>query len=96
MAGRRVSGETLPGAQSSMFNTSIAGVNPADQVAQGRPTRSGDALSILSGHSGRVLCVKTAWHGDRLLSGGADRTVRIWDLAGSAGKCLHTLTGHLG
>ena len=96
MAGRRASGEGLPGAKPSMFNTSIAGTNPADQIAQGRTGRSGDALSIMSGHTGRVICVKTAWHGDRLLSGGADRTVRIWDLAGSGGKCLHTLTGHLG
>lgn len=73
-----------------------------------KATRSGDALSILSGHGGRVLCVKTAWHGDRLLSGGADRTVRVWDLAtagnsssGSSsgfgsGKCLHALQGHFG
>jgi len=96
MAGRRAGGEVLPGAKSSMFNTAIGGASPADQVAQGRTNRSGDALSILSGHTGRVLCVKTAWHGDRLLSGGADRSIRIWDLAGSGGKCLHTLTGHLG
>jgi WD40 repeat protein len=42
------------------------------------------------------LCVKAAWHGDRLLSGGADRTVRLWDLAGSGGKCLNSLSGHFG
>lgn len=96
MAGRRAGGETLPGAKTSMFSASIPGASPADQLAQGRTSRSGDALSILSGHTGRVLCVKTAWHGDRLLSGGADRTVRVWDLAGSGGKCLNTLTGHLG
>ena len=96
MAGRRAGGEVLPGAKASMFNTSIGGASPADQVAPGRASRSGDALSILSGHIGRVLCVKTAWHGDRLLSGGADRSVRIWDLAGSGGKCLNCLTGHLG
>ena len=70
--------------------------------------RGGDALSILSGHGGRVLCVKTAWHGDRLLSGGADRTIRIWDMmasgssaaqsggTGSDAACLHTLSGHFG
>ena len=58
---------------------------------------TGDALSILSGHGGRIICIKTAWHGDRLLSGGADRTVRLWDLAsGSGGKCLNTLSGHFG
>jgi WD40 repeat protein len=50
----------------------------------------------LTGHGGRVLCVNTAWHGDRLLSGGADRTVRLWDLASGNGKCLHSLSGHFG
>ncbi|GAX11774.1 hypothetical protein FisN_7Lh156 [Fistulifera solaris] len=58
--------------------------------------RSGDALSILSGHGGRILCVKTAWHGDRLLSCGADRTVRVWDISGSGGRCINTLSGHFG
>ena len=61
-----------------------------------RAARNGDALSILSGHGGRILCVKTAWHGDRLLSGGADRIVRIWDIAGSGGRCLNSLSGHFG
>jgi WD40 repeat protein len=67
-----------------------------DSSPRSKAARNGDALSILSGHGGRVLCVKTAWHGDRLLSGGADRTVRVWDLANSGGKCLHTLSGHFG
>lgn len=63
--------------------------------------RGGDALSVLNGHGGRVLCVKTAWHGDRLLSGGADRTIRIWDLMGTGNSeggttSLHTLSGHFG
>ncbi|KAL7562277.1 hypothetical protein ACA910_014498 [Epithemia clementina (nom. ined.)] len=61
-----------------------------------KASRNGDAMSILAGHGGRVLCVKTAWHADRLLSGGADRTVRLWDLAGSGGKCLNSLSGHFG
>ena len=55
--------------------------------------RGGDALSVLSGHNGRITFVKTAWHGDRLLSGGADQDLRIWDLA-SGGKCSHVLSGH--
>jgi len=57
-------------------------------------SHANDAQATLAGHSGRVLCVRTAWHGDRLLSGGADRTVRLWDLSGSGGKCLQTLNGH--
>jgi WD40 repeat protein len=71
------------------------GSSETDSAAQQRG-RGGDALSILNGHTSRVMCVKTAWHGDRLLSGGADRTLRIWDLAGTSGKCLHTLSGHFG
>jgi WD40 repeat protein len=71
------------------------GSSETDTAAQQRG-RGGDALSILNGHTSRVMCVKTAWHGDRLLSGGADRTIRIWDLAGTSGKCLHTLSGHFG
>ena len=53
-----------------------------------------DAQETLSGHKGRVLCVKTAWHGDRLLSGGADKTVRLWDISSTTGQPLQTLNGH--
>lgn len=67
-----------------------------NQSSSTNAARGGDALSILSGHGGRILCVKTAWHGDRLLSGGADRTVRSWDVAGSGGKCLNSMSGHFG
>ena len=75
--------------------TGAPGSSETDTASQQRG-RGGDALSILNGHTSRVMCVKTAWHGDRLLSGGADRTLRIWDLAGTSGKCLHTLSGHFG
>ena len=98
--GRRASADILAGSSSNLFNASNLGGSSNDPLSQARTkgSRGGDALSILSGHNGRVLCVKTAWHGDRLLSGGADRTVRIWDLAGAGGtgKCLHELRGHLG
>lgn len=66
-----------------------------DAESAGPKSRGGDALDVLSGHNGRVMCVQSAWHGDRLLSGGADRTLRVWDLSGT-GKCLHRLTGHSG
>jgi len=96
--GRRASGDLLSGSNTPLFNTSsLVSNNSSDPLARAK-RGGGDALSILEGHTGRVLCVKTAWHGDRLLSGGADRTVRIWDLSQSSGgdKCLHSLTGHLG
>ena len=65
-------------------------------AVRGRNALGTEAIEVLTGHSGKVITVKTAWHGDRLLSGGTDRTVRLWDLAGSGGKCLNTLEGHLG
>jgi WD40 repeat protein len=58
--------------------------------------RGGDAIHILNGHLGRIQCIQTAWHGDHLLSGGADRTIRVWDVASGGGKSLHTLCGHFG
>jgi WD40 repeat protein len=51
---------------------------------------------VLTGHQGRIICIKTAWHGDKLLSGGADKTVRLWDLSGSTGNPLSTFQGHQG
>jgi WD40 repeat protein len=56
-------------------------------------TSSNDAQETLSGHAGRVICIKTAWHGDAMLSGGADKTVRLWGFL-STGKCLLTFEGH--
>jgi len=56
-----------------------------------------DAQGVLTGHEGKIICIRTAWHGDRLLSGGADRTVRLWDLSGGGGgRPLSTLRGHQG
>jgi hypothetical protein len=52
--------------------------------------KSTDNLS--STPTGNVfLCVTTAWHGDRLLSGGAVRIMRWWDVADSGEKCLHSM-----
>jgi WD40 repeat protein len=53
---------------------------------EGRPLRA------LSGHSGRVRDVLLS--GDRAVSGGAEGTVRVWDLG--SGACRHVLTGHAG
>eukprot|EP00548_Thalassiothrix_antarctica_P017663 CAMPEP_0194194162 /NCGR_PEP_ID=MMETSP0154-20130528/75432_1 /TAXON_ID=1049557 /ORGANISM="Thalassiothrix antarctica, Strain L6-D1" /LENGTH=1397 /DNA_ID=CAMNT_0038918565 /DNA_START=207 /DNA_END=4400 /DNA_ORIENTATION=- len=76
---------------------SLASSKSGKDILSQKGSRGRDALSTLSGHTGRVLCVKTAWDGDRLLSGGADCTVRVWDLSSSSsGKCLHELRGHLG
>lgn len=91
--GRRTTADVASNVSSSMFSSG----NSLDALTSQRNAstgRGGDALNILSGHNGRILFVKTAWHGDRLLSGGADSTIRVWDIAGGGGKCIHTLSGH--
>jgi WD40 repeat protein len=75
---------------------SSAMTSQQDTDGTGAQSRGGDALNVFSGHSGRVICVLSAWHGDRLLSGGADRTLRVWDLARGNGKCINKLCGHSG
>jgi len=40
--------------------------------------------------------VQAAWHGDRLVSGGADKTVWFYYIAGNGGKWLNSLSVHLG
>src|SRR5439155_27372340 len=48
--------------------------------------------TALKGHGGWVGAVAFAPSGKLLVSGGADRQVRIWDI--EKGAILHTLTGH--
>src|SRR5262249_15619858 len=45
-----------------------------------------------SGHTGSVWCLTFAPDGKRALSGGDDRTLRLWDVAG--GKELRRFEGH--
>jgi hypothetical protein len=40
----------------------------------------GGAASRLRGHEGAVHCLALTLHGERLLSGGADGTLRLWDV----------------
>ncbi len=47
-----------------------------------------------SGHAGRVVCCAVSAGGDRIVSGGEDHTLRVWDAA--TGKAVVTLTGHRG
>jgi eukaryotic-like serine/threonine-protein kinase len=50
--------------------------------------------TTLSGHVGGVLSVAYSPEGQRLASGGLDRTAKVWDAA--TGKLLHSLEGHGG
>ncbi len=55
-----------------------------------------DTVDVLAGHGGRILCLETAWHGDRLLSGAADLTLKLWDLSKGGSNCIQTMHGHTG
>jgi WD40 repeat protein len=47
---------------------------------------------VLEGHHGPVYCISASKDGTRLLTGGFDNTVRLWDTA--SGSELLTLRGH--
>ena len=53
-------------------------------------------LITLMGHGGGITCLKSAWHGDRLLSGGEDATLRLWDIGNGGGKCILKMEDHNG
>ncbi len=49
-------------------------------------------ISTFRGHQNWVCSVAFSPDGTRLVSGSADRTIRLWDV--STGECLETLSGH--
>jgi serine/threonine protein kinase len=69
--------------------------------ASKRMAMAGDGLRVrqtdgtmteLNGHDGTVLCVAFSGDGELVVSGGDDRTVRLWRAAD--GTELHSYTGH--
>lgn len=55
-------------------------------------SKNGTALYIYRGHSGRIWDAAYAPDGKRIASASSDRTVQVWDAAGSG--TLYTYTGH--
>ena len=54
----------------------------------------GGELHTFTGHKGAVTSVAYSSDGKYVISGGEDRTVKLWDAA--SGKEVRTFTGHLG
>ena len=65
-----------------------ADTHPSPRPADA-PARSGEALRDLLGHIADVLCHQQS--GGRLATGGADRTVRLWDLRSGQREATHVL-----
>jgi WD40 repeat protein len=50
------------------------------------------AVMVLKGHSSGVWDVAVTPDGQKVVSGGSDKTIKVWDLA--TGQCLATFEGH--
>lgn len=62
-----------------------------DALIQVRDRREGVILGHLAGHEGNVTAVYLSPDGKRALSGGNDRTLRVWDVRNY--RCLRTFRG---
>jgi WD40 repeat protein/serine/threonine protein kinase len=67
-------------------------VRAARAVARERQARARASLQTFTGHAGAVTSACISRDGHRALSGSADRTANVWDLADA--RCVRTLEGH--
>src|SRR5207249_11165476 len=64
----------------------------ANGTLQLRDAKNMDQVREFKGHAGRVNCVAVSRDSRFVLSGGVDRTMRLWNVV--EGKLLHTFTEH--
>ncbi|MBM3957081.1 MAG: DUF1080 domain-containing protein, partial [Gemmatimonadetes bacterium] len=69
------------------------GFDPNRKKPDGTAALDPQLLATLTGHANWVVCAAFSPDGSRLLSGGRDGTLRLWDVA--TAKRLATLRGHM-
>jgi WD40 repeat protein len=71
-------------------------LDPAKIAPGDRPKALGELVAVLKGHEGEVWSVAFSGDGKRLLSGGQDQSVRLWDLTGNEPRTILELPRHGG
>ncbi|EYU43746.1 hypothetical protein ABFS82_07G052300 [Erythranthe guttata] len=78
-----------------LYSKDIIATAGADSNAVVFDRPSGQVVSTLSGHSKKVTSIKFAAEGEVVVTGSADKTVRLWRGSEDGGfECSHTLKDH--
>ncbi|KAF7150492.1 hypothetical protein RHSIM_Rhsim02G0043500 [Rhododendron simsii] len=78
-----------------LYSKDIIATGGADTNAIVFDRPSGEILSTLSGHSKKVTSVKFVGEGDLVVTGSADKTVRLWQSSENGNyDCKHILKDH--
>ena len=95
--------QTFIGSERAIYTIHLSPFNPSllfsggyDCAIRVWDIKSGQCTVTLKGHTDSIFSLLLLPDG-RLVSGSSDKTIKVWNLKGKAGKqCEATLTGHLG